>query len=108
LIGEIKERRFWKIVGKSSLRSGEVETAKEIEMTDQRLAPGSPFYAMEKKARSAGKIIVSLRRLRASYLAQSDMIDGTHAMTVMIPERLGWHHMFRRIDSGQISDLQYP
>jgi hypothetical protein len=91
--------RFWTNFGLGKIKD-------EIEMASGPMSPGSPFYAVERKSRSAGKITISFRGLRESYLAQSDLIDDKHAITVMIPGRLGWHHMFRRIDSAQISDFQ--
>jgi hypothetical protein len=98
---KVQPIRLW-----NNLWPGQVHASEQIEMKEQPVAPGSPYYAFEKKGRSAGKILLSFRGVTGNYLAQSDMLDATHAITLMLPERLGWHRMFRRIDSAEISDLQ--
>lgn len=72
--------------------------AKFLEQTLPRnieaLIPGSPFYAWENKVLTAGKISLSMTG-SVRYLAQSDVVQSTHVITLLLPERTGWEVMFR-------------
>lgn len=58
------------------------------------IVPGSPFYAWENKILTAGKISLSMTG-SVRYLAQSDVVQSTHVISLILPERTGWEVMFR-------------
>lgn len=77
------------------ITSGRNCQPRSIEPIEEFLVAGSPFAALEKRSATSGKISISLNGIKGRYLAHSDVINATHIMTLLIPERFGWGMMFR-------------
>jgi hypothetical protein len=60
---------------------------------------GSPFLALAQKNISAGRISLSIKGKPRKYLAQSGHIDSTHAVTLLVPEEVGWQAIFPKGNS---------
>jgi Zn-dependent peptidase ImmA (M78 family) len=85
------------------ISSGRSCQPSSIEPEQEYLVAGSPFHALEKSSATAGKVSLPLNGMKAKYLAHSDIINSTHIMTLLIPERFGWGIMFRGSRSEQAS-----
>lgn len=71
--------------------------------SSESVLSGSPFYAWENKTTTAGKISLPMMGSAGKYLAQSDLINSKHIITLLLPERLGWESMFRRPNRNHIA-----